>query len=176
MELFALILAMALGLTFLFSGVLKLFDLSASARAAASVGLLPEAIGSLFGYLLPFIELLMAGLLLSGYLSSVAGVVSAILLISFILANRRVMSRDQDLACNCFGNLFAGRMGRGALAHSVILLGISFPLIFIPHHGISYLIDTGVKSVMYLGVPAVLLFVVGMFARTLDAVGEGEFE
>lgn len=92
-----------MGLVWLVAGDLKFADPAGTVRAVRAYRLLPEAVVPTFGHLLPIAEMLIGLLLLAGLLTRVAGLVSALLLIAFVIGIASAWARGLEIQCGCFG-------------------------------------------------------------------------
>ena len=83
------------------AGALKFPDPAASVRAVRAYELLPETVVPAVGHLLPVVEVVIGVALLVGLLTRPVAVVSALLLVGFVvgIASARGLSID----CGCFG-------------------------------------------------------------------------
>jgi uncharacterized membrane protein YphA (DoxX/SURF4 family) len=85
------------------AGALKLPDPAASVRAVRAYDLLPESAVTVVGHGLPLLELVIGLLLLAGLLTRPASVVSALLLVAFIVGIASAWARGLEIECGCFG-------------------------------------------------------------------------
>jgi uncharacterized membrane protein YphA (DoxX/SURF4 family) len=86
------------------AGWLKLPDPDASVRAVRAYDLLPEALVSPVGYALPVLEIALGLLLLVGLGTRIAAMVSAVLLVLFIIGIASAWARGLQIECGCFGD------------------------------------------------------------------------
>lgn len=116
-----------LGLVFIWSGFPKLLQLPEFARIVQNYQLLPDSLATPYAYGLPWLELTLGVLLLSGVLVRLAGGVSAALLLSFMLAIAISMARGtMPPDCGCFGLAeVLGSSGTETLIRDVPLLALS---------------------------------------------------
>lgn len=162
-------MSLALGITLLLSGGTKIIDLQTSAQVSVSVGILPKSIAFLFGLLLPFVELLFGILLIVGYEQKWTGLLTSLLMLSFAIANVKIIRDEKDVACNCFGRLMIGKMGRGGLYHSLVLLSFCIPVILWPEtNRIDLLGTAGGLEFSLIVLPAIGLFFTGIISRMAD--------
>jgi uncharacterized membrane protein YphA (DoxX/SURF4 family) len=115
------------------AGAAKIGDLAASGRAIHAYQLLPYELSVAMGAALPFVELLLGGLLLAGLATRVTAAVSAGLLVIFAAGIASAWARGLTIDCGCFGG--GGELAAGAdpsyapeLARSVTLAVLSFGL------------------------------------------------
>jgi uncharacterized membrane protein YphA (DoxX/SURF4 family) len=93
----------------LVAGGSKVGDLAASVRAVHAYELLPYSVSTVVGAGLPFVELGLGLLLLVGFATRLAALVSAALLTAFVGGIAAAWARGLSIDCGCFG-------GGGALA------------------------------------------------------------
>lgn len=120
MDTVALAAQLVLAAVFAVAAVGKLVDLSGSRRALAAFGL-SGRLASVGGTLLPIIELAIAVLLVLRSTAQWASVAALVLLIGFIGAIARAMSRGETPDCNCFGALHSAPAGGRALVRNAAL-------------------------------------------------------
>lgn len=102
---------LVLGGVWIVAGALKVGDLAASGRAVAAYRLLPFDSAMFFGAVQPFLEIAVGALLVAGFATRVSAVVSALLLIAFIIGVASAWARGLRIDCGCFsqgGDLAAG--------------------------------------------------------------------
>lgn len=168
MNYLGLMMTLSVCLTLLLSGASKVFDLRSSGRSASSVGILPKSVGRIVGYILPFIEIIIAILLLYGVQTGVITAVAGLLFAAFITANTAVLVQGKDIACHCFGSLLRGTMGWGGLLHSIIMLVCCVVSFIWPGYSVPALLnDPDAGRVLMISVPAVGIFLMGMISREI---------
>jgi len=91
------------GVVWIVAGALKLPDPAASVRAVRAYDLLPEAVVPTIGYLLPVVEVVIGLALVAGLLTRTVAVVSALLLVAFIVGIASAWARGLSIDCGCFG-------------------------------------------------------------------------
>ena len=120
------------------AGVLKLPDPNENVRAVRAYDLLPESVVQVVGHALPILEILVGVCLLLGLLTRVAAVVSAVLLVAFVVGIASAWGRGLSIECGCFGG-GAGPAADAAakypweIARDVGLLALSAWLVRRPH-------------------------------------------
>jgi uncharacterized membrane protein YphA (DoxX/SURF4 family) len=92
-----------LGGVWLVAGVLKLPDPAENVRAVRAYRLLPESVVPLVGHGLPILEVLLGACLVLGLVTRVAAVVSAALLVAFVVGIGSAWARGLSIECGCFG-------------------------------------------------------------------------
>ena len=98
-----LLARMLVGGVWVVAGVLKLPDPNDNVRAVRAYDLLPESVVPVVGHALPILEILVGLCLLLGLLTRVAAVVSALLLVAFVVGIGSAWSRGLSIECGCFG-------------------------------------------------------------------------
>ncbi len=99
-----LLARLILGLVNLAAGWLKFQDPAGTVRSVRAYRILPEAVVPTVGHTLPMIELVLGGLLLLGLFTRVAGVLSGLFFIAFIIGISSAWARGLEINCGCFGN------------------------------------------------------------------------
>lgn len=98
-----LICRLVLGGVLIAAGVLKIGNLQKSAMAVRAYELLPIPLANFLGYSLPWIELGIGLLLVTGALVRFAGLVGAVTMLAFIIAISQAWARGLSIDCGCFG-------------------------------------------------------------------------
>lgn len=91
------------GAVWVVAGALKFSDPAGSVRAVRAYDLLPEGIIPTLGHLLPSVEIVIGLALLLGLLTRGAALVSAALLVAFIVGISSAWVRGLQIECGCFG-------------------------------------------------------------------------
>jgi uncharacterized membrane protein YphA (DoxX/SURF4 family) len=133
-----LLARMLVGGVWVVAGVVKLPDPNENVRAVRAYDLLPESVVPVVGHALPILEILVGVCLLLGLLTRVAAVVSAVLLVAFVVGIASAWGRGLSIECGCFGG-GAGPAADAAakypweIARDVGLLALSAWLVRRPH-------------------------------------------
>lgn len=99
---------LALGLLLLIAGVLKAHDgPMATATSIAGYRILPPTVVAPLGVALPYIEILLGGYLVLGFLTRIAATVAAVQFGVFSLAIASLVVRHIASDCGCFGSTIA---------------------------------------------------------------------
>jgi uncharacterized membrane protein YphA (DoxX/SURF4 family) len=98
-----LLARMLVGGVWVVAGALKLPDPNENVRAVRAYDLLPEAAVPVVGHALPILEILVGLCLLLGLFTRVAAVVSALLLMAFVVGIGSAWGRGLSIECGCFG-------------------------------------------------------------------------
>ncbi|MGB3676371.1 MAG: MauE/DoxX family redox-associated membrane protein [Candidatus Nanopelagicales bacterium] len=96
---FRLILAGVLG----YAGLIKLFEDEGAKRAILAYRVFPPDWAGFLGYALPIVEVLLALLLLVGLFTRWAALVTALLMLGFVVGIASVWARGFSIDCGCFG-------------------------------------------------------------------------
>lgn len=81
-----LLVRLPLGAFFILQGIKKVEDLEAFIKIVQGYGILPDQLATLYGVLLPYVEIGAGVLLVVGLWTVLAAAVSSLMLLSFILA------------------------------------------------------------------------------------------
>jgi uncharacterized membrane protein YphA (DoxX/SURF4 family) len=95
---------LVVGGVWLWAGLLKVTEPEASVTAVRAYQLLPAGVADGVGNALPMIEVVVGACLLLGLLTRVAGGVSALLQLAFIVGIASVWARGISINCGCFGD------------------------------------------------------------------------
>jgi uncharacterized membrane protein YphA (DoxX/SURF4 family) len=91
------------GGVWLVAGALKLPDPAETVRAVRAYRLLPESVVPVVGHGLPIVEILVGGCLVLGLVTRVAAVLSAAMLVAFVVGIGSAWARGLSIECGCFG-------------------------------------------------------------------------
>jgi hypothetical protein len=98
------VIRLILGGIFIFTGFAKINHISALISEINQYQILSIALGSIFGHVLPYLEILVGVLLVLGIILRISAGVGGLMLISFAVAKIVAMVRGLDIkVCNCFG-------------------------------------------------------------------------
>lgn len=98
------IIAKILGVLFVFSGIIKLSDLKGFSKIVIAYNMLPLELSRLMGYVLPFVEIIIGGMLLNGNYIFYGAVVGLLQLIVVTFALMKIYKRKKKMDnCGCFG-------------------------------------------------------------------------
>jgi uncharacterized membrane protein YphA (DoxX/SURF4 family) len=121
-EWLSLFLRVSLGAIFLMAALSKLPDGFGFTENVRKFQILPEPVAKVYGISVPWLELLGAFLLFTGYYIWLAAGLVIVLVLGFMLAISVAISRGLDLNCQCFGLLYRERVGLSTLARDAVLL------------------------------------------------------
>jgi uncharacterized membrane protein YphA (DoxX/SURF4 family) len=103
MNVVVLVLRIALGLTFVVAGGLKIGHADVFASQIAGFELLPQPLIAPLALLLPFVEVMVGAYLIVGLFTRAAAVAAALLLAVFDGAIALAVVRGLHASCGCFG-------------------------------------------------------------------------
>ena len=106
-----------LGAILVTAGALKAIDPQSSVAAVRAYELLPDALETLVGWALPFVEIALGLLLIAGIATRVLAFVAAGLLVVFITGVISAAARGLSIDCGCFGG--GGEVAAGQTAYGV---------------------------------------------------------
>ncbi len=95
---------LVVGGVWLWAGLLKLPDPDSSVTAVRAYQLLPISSVDVVGRALPMVEVVVGACLVLGLLTRVAGAVSAVLQVAFVIGIASVWARGISIRCGCFGS------------------------------------------------------------------------
>jgi uncharacterized membrane protein YphA (DoxX/SURF4 family) len=109
----------ATGVIFLFAALPKIGDMGSFALQIHNYRAVPVALENLMAITLPWIELVIALALLLGIHARSGAVLSAGLMVVFLLAIGQAVARGLDIDCGCFGTTRAAEVGIVKMAEDV---------------------------------------------------------
>jgi uncharacterized membrane protein YphA (DoxX/SURF4 family) len=95
---------LVVGIVWLWAGLLKVSDPQSSVTAVRAYQLLPSSVADVVGRALPMVEVIVGACLVLGLLTRLAGGVSALLQLAFIVGIVSVWARGIAIDCGCFGS------------------------------------------------------------------------
>jgi uncharacterized membrane protein YphA (DoxX/SURF4 family) len=108
------LIRLALGGYFIMAGLGKLEVLAAFIEQVKSFGILPNNIAALYATLLPYGEVAIGGLMIAGLWTTLTGILSSLLLLSFVFAfgffpgSHDIFNKDLILCAAACSLLFSG--------------------------------------------------------------------
>lgn len=115
------VLAVLIGLTFIYAGILKAWDPVKFATDISNFRLLPWPVGVRLAFYLPWVEIICGLALLAGWFRSGAIAVFTGLTLVFIAVTVSAQMREIDLECGCFGS---ASKNLSFTSHMAILVGL----------------------------------------------------
>lgn len=101
---FGVLARLVVGGVWIVAGAIKLPDPDSSVTAVRAYQLLPLSATSLVGHVLPILEVVVGACLILGVVTRLAGGVSALLQVAFIIGIASVWVRGISINCGCFGD------------------------------------------------------------------------
>jgi uncharacterized membrane protein YphA (DoxX/SURF4 family) len=83
-----LFIRLSMGAYFILAGLTKLENPAAFVNEVQKFGVLKEPLATLYGLLLPYVEIIAGGLLVVGLWTTLAGILTSLMLLSFVIALR----------------------------------------------------------------------------------------
>src|SRR5436853_1448154 len=136
MNMILLAVRLLLVTVFAVAAVAKLMDRRGAERALTGFGL-PQATAPLVAWIVPVIELTVAGMLLPAASAWWGGVAALVLLSAFTAAIGINLLRGRAPDCHCFGQLTAEPIGRGTLVRNLLLMTAAVLLVLSPRLAVS---------------------------------------
>jgi uncharacterized membrane protein YphA (DoxX/SURF4 family) len=133
-----LVVRLFLGCFFLPSALGKLRDMPGFVRGVLAYQILPERAARVFGWSLPWVELLLASALLAGFALSIAGGLLTLVLLSFIIAVAINLRRGRVIGCNCHGVAGTKAISWGTVARNVVLMLFALVVMLFAPNSVSF--------------------------------------
>ncbi len=128
MEIFLLLIRLALFAIFAVAGIGKLLDLKGSEKAVKEFGT-PEEFAKFFAVGLPFAEIVFAVCLLFVETSWIGAIGALILLLTFVGGMIYQLSQGNAPDCHCFGAIHSEPVSRKSLIRNIVFAVLAFILI-----------------------------------------------
>lgn len=126
---------LVVGVVWIWAGAVKVLDPLASIEAVRAYELLPGSVVEPVGYLLPPLELVLGLALVLGAMTRGAALLSAVLLVAFVVGIASAWARGLEIDCGCFGGggVEPGASSKypGEIARDVGLLALSLFLVWV---------------------------------------------
>jgi peroxiredoxin/uncharacterized membrane protein YphA (DoxX/SURF4 family) len=163
MEVFLLILRLALAAVFGIAGVAKLLDRAGSGKAAAEFGI-PVSLARHVAYLLPVAELGISISLIFVQSSWFGAIGAALVLLAFTTAMVVQLAKGQTPDCHCFGQIHSEPVGMSSILRNIGLLVLAGFLIFSGHavQGLDFLKNSQDIILFLFGVSVVTLLAISV--------------
>lgn len=124
-----LFLRLGLGAIFVVASIAKIQDIDKFISTINSYGILSGGLATLYGYVVPWIELFIGCSLILGVFIRFSAIISFLLTISFMVASSYALVNDVGGPCGCFGQ-FLSMNHQVSLTIDVLMLLVSIILIF----------------------------------------------
>lgn len=118
-----MLLRLVVGGLLAFAGVTKLLDREGTSRAVTEYRVLPRKLEQPFAAALPWLELSLGTLLLTGLGITTASALAVPLFGSFAVAIAVNVARGRHFECHCFGSAHNDEVGWAALLRAIVLAG-----------------------------------------------------
>ena len=130
---------------FFISGIAKLTSFKQFLQYVEAFNVLPARIATLFGMLVPFLELSGAVFLLIEHTRFYGAAILGFLLITFIYAIIQALRSEEQISCGCYGRLFDAKvssftLGKAAYLLVLIIILTIYPSLFNGEYSASYLV------------------------------------
>ncbi len=129
MNMWVFALQVALAAVMGVAGIAKLRDQRGSSQAMRDFGV-AERLASPFGLALPIVEVALAALLLIGTTARWAALVSALLLLVFIVAIAENLRQGRQPDCHCFGQLYSEPTGWSTIIRNSIFIVVAIAIVW----------------------------------------------
>lgn len=131
MEIFLLLLRLGLAAVFGVAGIAKIFDPEGSKKAFTDFGVPTSLVGPV-AFLLPLLELAVAGTLLFAPSSWFGAIGASALLLIFTVGMLYQMAKGNSPDCHCFGQIHSEPVGVSSIVRNLIIL---IPAVFLLMQG-----------------------------------------
>lgn len=141
------VVRVGLGVVWVIAGAVKVTDPAQSVVAVRAYQLLPEGMSYLVGWTLPYLEILLGLVLISGLFTRWAGALSGLLQLAFIVGLIQAWARGFSIDCGCFSA--GGAVAPGAttyfpdLIRDIVFLAAAAWLVARPYSRLSLDAVTG---------------------------------
>lgn len=109
------VVRVGLGVVWIIAGAVKVTDPAQSVVAVRAYQLLPEGFSYLVGWTLPYLEILLGLVLISGLFTRWAALLSGLLQLAFVIGLLQAWARGLSIDCGCFSA--GGQVAPGATSY-----------------------------------------------------------
>lgn len=134
---FILTARLILGFLFVIVAIGKIYEPGAFANEISNYNILPQQLVNISALILPWLELIIGILLISGVRVKANSIIAAILLIAFIAAVASAMARGLDINCGCYSNIKAEAVGWPKILENTGLLILSILILISKSSGLA---------------------------------------
>ncbi|MEE2876590.1 MAG: MauE/DoxX family redox-associated membrane protein [Candidatus Neomarinimicrobiota bacterium] len=120
-----MIFRIVLGMIFIYASLEKIRDPGAFAGNIQNYQFLPYSLTNLLAILLPWVELYVGACLILGVFVDGAALLSAGMMVMFIVAIGQAIGRGLDIDCGCFKQADSSSVGIDTIARDVVWLAMS---------------------------------------------------
>lgn len=122
---------LVVGGMFLWAAIGKLRDPAAFALSITNYRILPESLVGWCALMVPWIEVVAAAALLTGWGKRGGALIIAAMLVVFTGAITQAILRDINIDCGCFGSATQARVGWSSVLRNLALLAASLLVVFL---------------------------------------------
>ncbi|MDA3896849.1 MAG: DoxX family protein [Desulfobacteraceae bacterium] len=127
----SVIVRFILGTIFITAGIPKILDTASFAGVVYNYHLLPDIFINIFAITLPWLEVIIGGLLIMGIWMPGTVISYNLLMIAFICALTFNTIRGLDISCGCFSTEPGDIIDMGTIFRDIIILSASMYLLFV---------------------------------------------
>ncbi len=127
----SIIIRFILGAIFIAAGIPKIIDTASFAGVVYNYQLLPDMFISVFSITLPWLEVIIGGLLIMGIWMPGTVIFYNLLMVAFIGALSFNAARGLDISCGCFSTEPSGIIDMDTIFRDIIILSASMYLLFV---------------------------------------------
>jgi uncharacterized membrane protein YphA (DoxX/SURF4 family) len=125
----SLVFRLILGGIFIFAGFAKIHNISALVNEINQYQILPPALASLYGHILPYAEIIIGVLLVLGIVLRITAGIASLMLISFTVSKIMAMILNLNIrTCDCFG-IARPLLSTQSLAINLVMLLLAVQII-----------------------------------------------
>jgi uncharacterized membrane protein YphA (DoxX/SURF4 family) len=125
----SLVFRLILGGIFIFAGFAKIHTISALISEIDQYKILPPVLGSLYGHVLPYLEIITGILLVLGIVPRITAGIASLMLISFTASKITALAMRLNIqTCNCFG-LARPLLSNQSLALDILMMLLAAQII-----------------------------------------------
>jgi uncharacterized membrane protein YphA (DoxX/SURF4 family) len=125
----SLVFRLILGGIFIFAGFAKIHNISALVNEINEYQILPQALASLYGHILPWAEIIIGVLLVLGIALRITAGIASLMLISFTVSKIAALAMHLNIrTCDCFG-LARPLLSSQSLAIDIVMLLLAAQII-----------------------------------------------
>ncbi|MBM3934463.1 MAG: DoxX family membrane protein [SAR202 cluster bacterium] len=125
-------------MVFLLSAAGKVFAPRRFATDVRNYRILPAPAATAFAWALPYIEIALGVMLMTGVQPRLAAAISAIFIVAFMVAVAVAMARKFNLTCTCFGLLYREKVGWKTQARDAVLLAMAVYVVILEDGTLSF--------------------------------------
>ncbi|SDT40591.1 DoxX family protein [Microlunatus soli] len=130
------VVRVGLGVVWIVAGATKIGDPAQSVAAVRAYELLPDTLAQLLGWALPYLEILLGLVLISGLFTRWSAALSGLLQLAFVIGLIQAWARGLNIDCGCFsagGQVAEGQTTYGLdLARDLVFLAAAVWLFLQP--------------------------------------------